>query len=87
MNNSRRDFLKKASLAGAGAVAGGMLYGCDSRTEKVKTNLHEILESAGRTHVQDFNMSGYSAPPLPVVRIGVIGLGDRGGGAVERLIR
>jgi hypothetical protein len=30
-------------------------------------------------------MSGYAAPALPVVRIGVIGLGDRGSGAVERL--
>ena len=30
-------------------------------------------------------MSGYAAPALPVVRVGVIGLGDRGSGAVERL--
>ncbi len=30
-------------------------------------------------------MSGYAAPPLPVVRVGFIGLGDRGGDAVIRL--
>jgi hypothetical protein len=30
-------------------------------------------------------MSGYAAPALPVVRVGFIGVGDRGGGAVERL--
>ena len=31
-------------------------------------------------------MSGYAAPALPVVRVGLIGLGDRGSGAVERLV-
>ena len=30
-------------------------------------------------------MSGYAAPAIPVVRVGVIGLGDRGSGAVKRL--
>ncbi len=31
-----------------------------------------------------FNMSGYRAPKIPVVRVGFLGLGDRGGGAVIR---
>ena len=30
-------------------------------------------------------MSGYAAPPIPVVRVGFIGLGDRGSEAVKRL--
>jgi predicted dehydrogenase len=33
-----------------------------------------------------FNMSGYAAAPLPVVRIGIIGLGNRGPAAVKRII-
>ena len=37
------------------------------------------------THTQNFNMSGYAAPPLGKVRIGFIGLGMRGPGAVERI--
>ena len=34
---------------------------------------------------QNFNMCGYAAPKLDTVRIGVVGLGMRGPGAVERL--
>ena len=30
-------------------------------------------------------MSGFAAPALPAVRVGFIGLGDRGSGAVQRL--
>ena len=30
-------------------------------------------------------MSGYAAPKIDIVRVGVIGLGQRGPGAVERL--
>jgi len=34
---------------------------------------------------QQFNMCGFAAPKLEVVRIGIIGLGNRGPGAVDRL--
>lgn len=34
---------------------------------------------------QRFNMSGYAAPKLDTVRIGFVGLGQRGPGAVERM--
>ena len=44
-----------------------------------------ILESVKKSHSQKFNMSGYAAPAIPVVRVGFIGLGDRGSGAVQRL--
>jgi predicted dehydrogenase len=83
MKSNRRDFLKAASVAGAGAMAGGILSGCTS--SEVESNLSAILESVKKAHTQKFNMSGYAAPPLPVVRVGFIGLGDRGSGAVERL--
>lgn len=83
MTTNRRNFLKTATFAGAGAMAGGLIQGCAPK--QPESNLAEILEAVKRTHTQAFNMSGYAAPALPVVRVGIIGLGDRGSGAVERL--
>lgn len=64
-------------------MAGGFLSGCTPK--ETESNLAKILESVKKTHNQQFNMSGYAAPPIPVVRVGFIGLGDRGSGAVQRL--
>jgi hypothetical protein len=83
MKSNRRNFLKTATAAGAGAMAGGFLSGCAPK--EPESNLATILEAVKKSHNQRFNMSGYAAPALPVVRVGVIGLGDRGSGAVERL--
>jgi predicted dehydrogenase len=83
MKSNRRDFFKTAAFAGAGAFAGGIISGCTS--SQPDSNLPEILESVRKPHAQKFNMSGYAAPALPVVRVGFIGLGDRGSGAVQRL--
>ncbi len=83
MKSNRRDFLKTATFAGAGAVAGTMISGCAPK--QPVSNLAGILDAVKKSRNQKFNMSGYGAPALPVVRIGIIGLGDRGSGAVERL--
>lgn len=83
MKSSRRDFLKHATVAGAGAIAGGLIPGCAPRERE--SNLSSIIEAVRKSHTGKFNMSGYAAPPLPVVRVGFIGVGDRGSGAVERL--
>jgi predicted dehydrogenase len=83
MKSNRRDFLKAASFAGAGAMAGGLLTGCAPK--EPQSNLAGILEAVKKSHTRKFNMSGYAAPAIPVVRVGFIGLGDRGSGAVERL--
>ena len=83
MKSNRRNFLKTATVAGAGAMTSGFLKGCAPRTEE--SNLPEIIEAVQKTHSQKFNMSGYAAPPIPVVRVGLVGLGDRGSGAVQRL--
>ena len=50
---------------------GAILSGC------VESN---VLSSRG-----GFNMSGYRAPKIPTVRIGFVGLGMRGPGAVKRM--
>ncbi len=83
MTTNRRNFLKTATFAGAGAMTSGLIAGCAPKLPD--SNLAAILESVKKSHSQKFNMSGYAAPALPVVRVGVIGLGDRGSGAVERL--
>jgi hypothetical protein len=83
MKTNRRNFLKTATVAGAGALSGGLIQGCSPK--EPESNLALILESVRKSHSQRFNMSGYAAPALPVVRVGIIGLGDRGSGAVERL--
>jgi hypothetical protein len=71
MSSNRRKFIRNISL-GAGALATGL---------ETKATISETAKSipAG------FNMTGYAAPKLDVVRIGIVGLGQRGSGAVERL--
>lgn len=49
------------------------------------TGSTEHTESFPQSHQQVFNMSGYAAPKLDVVRIGIIGLGNRGSGTATRL--
>ncbi len=83
MKSNRRDFLRNSTLAGAGAFVGSILQSCSPK--EAESNLAGIIESVKKSHAQKFNMSGYAAPPLPVVRVGFIGLGDRGSGAVQRL--
>jgi hypothetical protein len=83
MTTNRRNFLKTATLAGAGAMTGNLIPGCSA--EQPASNLAEILASAKKEHTQKYNMSGYAAPPIPVVRVGFVGLGDRGSEAVKRL--
>jgi hypothetical protein len=85
MKSSRRDFLKSATIAGAGAFTGSLIPGCSPKPSE--SNLSVILNSVKKLHVRKFNMSGFAAPALPVVRIGVIGLGDRGSEAIRRLTR
>ena len=78
MATNRRDFLRN-SIIGAGVLSTGL------------TSLVTVPEALyAKTKkkfsgIQKFNMSGYAAPKLDIVRIGIIGLGNRGPGAVDRL--
>jgi len=78
MASNRRDFLLK-TLIGAGAMATGFA----GQASSLITDPSE--HNKGNNTKQKFNMSGYSAPKLDKVRIGFIGLGQRGPGAVERM--
>ncbi|MBT3384490.1 MAG: Gfo/Idh/MocA family oxidoreductase [Prolixibacteraceae bacterium] len=85
MKTNRRKFFKIAGVAGAGVLSGGITSCNSPETTKSEMPLASIKEAAEKTHQQQFNMCGYAAPKLDKVRIGFIGLGNRGPGAVERM--
>jgi predicted dehydrogenase len=70
MINNRRNFLKLFGLAGAGIFT-------KSASALGTSSLNDI-SLFERPHTGHFNMSGYAAPKLEKVRIGFIGLGNRG---------
>lgn len=73
-NNNRRDFLKLSGLTSFGLLGGGLFNGVSGRASSVGIGHLSNFERKG----QRFNMCGYSAPRLDVVRVGFIGLGQRG---------
>lgn len=75
MDTSRREFLKISGLTGMGLASTSVLKGYTPTKEadRIKTGLLR------------FNMCGYAAPKIETVRIGFIGLGNRGPQAVERM--
>ncbi len=84
METNRRSFLKLSGLAGLGLIAGCT----SSRDEKTSTApLGHIITEAEKAYKPIFNMSGYAAPAIDIVRIGFIGVGNRGSAAVERMSR
>lgn len=78
MKSNRRDFLRNTTLA-AGSLA------LPSPTLLAATDEQMDRSAALEGNGQHFNMCGYAAPKLNTVRIGFIGLGMRGPGAVERM--
>ena len=86
MKTDRRTFIKIAGIAGT-----GMISSCSMSTDTVQRskNSDPFLHTkkvAEQEHKQHFNMCGYAAPKLDNVRIGVIGIGGRGLGAIKRLL-
>lgn len=69
----RRNFIKKIGALGIGVFGfkNGSAEGVD--------------EYADLGHSMDVNMNDYQAPKLDVVRVGFVGLGNRGGIAVPRI--
>jgi predicted dehydrogenase len=73
MSSNRRDFLRNITL-GSGAIVTG-----------IQAEGSPLTFSPSHTPVMQQNMSGFAAPKMDKVRIGIIGLGMRGPGAVERM--
>ncbi|MGA0560442.1 Gfo/Idh/MocA family protein [Larkinella sp. VNQ87] len=74
MNQQRRDFLKITGLAGAGLTTGHLGY---SRTPSARIP---------HPPKQTFNMCGFGAPKIDTVRVGYLGIGNRGAGALKRIV-
>ena len=85
MKTNRRKFFQIAGIAGAGVISGGLSSCSQPQKPGLESALAGIKEAAAKNHPQQFNMCGYAAPKLEKVRIGFIGLGNRGPGAVERI--
>jgi hypothetical protein len=84
MKTNRRNFLRTAAVAGAGTLTAATVSSCSCR-EKSEGPMAEVRAAVMAPHTQNFNMCGFASPSLEKVRIGFIGLGMRGPGAVERM--
>lgn len=82
MSNSRRDFIKQSGRAGI-----GFSNIWEKAFDSTADELNKIKEGTAYRPEQTFNMSGYAAPKLDVVRVGFAGIGNRGLGAVERMTK
>lgn len=82
MSSNRRNFLKSAT-AGTGGLLLTSLLGYGSSDELNGSVKESLRKSKNRKQV--FNMCNFAAPAIPVVRIGYVGLGSRGGWAVDRM--
>lgn len=76
MKSTRRDFLVGTGLAATGLMAASVLRGAAA------TGAAAGGRGAGP---QQFNMCGYAAPKLERIRVGLVGVGSRGAGALPRL--
>ena len=70
MSTNRRSFIRNVAM-GSGALAASIPQASQGRNMPTAPAI--------------FNMCGYAAPKLSKVRVGVVGLGMRGPGAVDRL--
>ncbi len=74
MKSNRRDFLRITGLTGIGLAGGSLMKALGNETAFLSTPGSQV-----------FNMSGFAAPRLETVRIGFIGLGNRGPGHVRSM--
>lgn len=74
MKTNRREFLKLSGYTGISIAGAGVL-----------SSPSAAAFSFQESNPAHFNMCGFAAPALETVRIGFIGLGNRGPGAVERM--
>jgi predicted dehydrogenase len=86
MKSKRREFLKLVGLTGIGIAGADIAKGFAIDGNYVEEpNLPQLIKQYGQSYEQRFNMSGYAAPKINTVRVGIIGLGQRGPSHVKRM--
>ena len=80
-SNNRRSFLKNIVLSSGALAIGVKSFGASSLNNNASFSDNYSTPASG------FNMSGYAAPKIDTVRVGLIGLGNRGSGAATRLVQ
>lgn len=91
MEIKRRELIKIAGLTGLGSLnfpAMKALYDQIVKDEKNRLdNLPNEIESYQKGYSPRFNMSGFAAPKISTVRVGIIGTGNRGTSHARTLSR
>ena len=80
MKFDRRNFLRNLTVS-----TGALITGSTGFARVITDESDNLLFKNREPGAGSFNMSGYAAPKMDKVRIGIIGLGMRGPGAVDRL--
>lgn len=81
MNTNRRRFLKNTALGTGLLLSSFTGYNMAGDIDGSVSN----IQKKAKERKQLFNMCGFAAPTLPVVRIGYVGIGHRGSSAVARM--
>jgi hypothetical protein len=87
MKTKRRDFLKLTGVVGLSFATKGAVGHAAESPLADPADLVRLNRKYERSHKQQFNMAGYAAPKLSTVRVGIIGLGNRGPGHMGVLNR
>ena len=87
MKTKRRDFLKLTGVAGLGFVSKAAIGHAAEAPLTDQADLVQMSRQYQASHKQQFNMAGYAAPKLNTVRVGIIGMGNRGPGHMANLSR
>jgi len=88
MKSNRRNFLKTTGIAGLSLTGiGSMVRGGNPAQPYMSEEMKFVNQCSEmeKAHVQQFNMSGFAAPKIEKVRVGIIGLGNRGPGHMKNL--
>ena len=87
MKSKRRDFLKFAGIAGIAITGSSMKSLASVPGSPVDAMFPQQNREYEQSRVQHYNMSGYAAPKIENVRIGIIGLGQRGPSHMKTMSR
>src|SRR5690554_1921514 len=83
-NYNRRKFIKNVAMGTAGLGIFPNIIANNGNYQPLATNANNSTMDANKNY-QLFNMSGYQAPKINTVRVGFIGVGNRGYGNLRQM--